>query len=110
MLRNKWAAGKLDTGAYLSISETQALKGELAVNEPGAEKYVDAEGITPVLKNEEISAVGRIPNKASGAYIQLLSAGSGMSTLGIMVAPTAHKTALLSSDIAIEITTTTENT
>lgn len=110
VLRDAWSAGKLDTGVYLNILETQALKGELAVSEPGAEKHVDAEGITPVLKNEEISAVGRIPNKASGAYMQLLSAGNGMSTLGIMVAPTAHKTALLSSNIAIEITTTTENT
>lgn len=109
-LRNAWSAGKLDTSVYLNVSETQALKGELATSEPSVEKCADAEGIMPVLKNEEVSAVGRIPNKASGAYMQLLSAGSGMSTLGIMVAPTAHKTALLSSNIAIEITTTTENT
>ena len=109
-LRNAWSAGKLDTSVYLNVSETQALKGELATSEPSVEKCADAEGIMPVLKNEEVSAVGRIPNKASGAYMQLLSAGSGMSTLGIMVAPAAHKTALLSSNIAIEITTTTENT
>ena len=108
-LRNAWSAGKLDTSVYLNVLETQALKGELAVSEPDVEKCADAEGITPVLKNEEVSAVGRIPNKASGVYMQLLSAGSGMSTLGIMVAPAAHKTALLSSNIAIEITTTTEN-
>lgn len=109
-IATEWTTGKMDTRVYLTPAEVQALKNESAASASSLDKRAGVEGIAPVLRNEDISAVGHVPNKASGAYMRLLSGGEGACSLGINALPDAHKTVLLSSDISIEITTTTDET
>ena len=111
MLRSALAATEPSVNIYPSaFGITPTLKNESAASASSLDKRADAEGIAPVLRNEDISAVGHVPNKASGAYMRLLSGGEGACALGINALPDAHKTVLLSSDISIEITTTTDET
>lgn len=111
MLRSALAANEPSVNIYPNaIGLTPMLKNESAASASSLDKRADAEGIAPVLRNEDISAVGHVQNKASGAYMRLLSGGEGACALGINALPDAHKTVLLSSDISIEITTTTDET